>query len=140
MAYPCILEGKLTVCYSKNLKMDFVMLLRLFRNEQSVLFMAKSMFPMPFFDILRNIRGKVFVAVVTEVGLKEILGHIERFSAVILSDLDVNNFELAFLKKHCQKFKRTVMVITRMDVGVPFMSDVLVDSMRFSEVFYEDFR
>ena len=127
-------RGGFACCISKDAKMDFVVAYRYSHHERCVLVIAKDPFPMPLFDVLREIRGKVFMRIEERVCVGEILGNTDNFGLVILSGMYLNRFEVMFLHKHLSTGTKRLLHLVRGEVDLP-VGRVRIERIRYTEVF-----
>ena len=68
----------------------------------------------------------------------EIIEHTKNFSAVLLSELHLNDFEVAFLCKYCKRYNKKLVILARKRMKLPFVNEASTGHADYSEVFCED--
>lgn len=80
----------------------------------------------------------MFIAIVQEINIKAITELLEKYDIIVLSDMHLNNFELAFIGSYCRYHNTKVVVLVR-DLSTPFASKYEIANNQVSEVFHEYF-
>lgn len=124
--------------YSKDQKTDFLIALKLLKGATRMLVVAQHPFPIPFFNVLREIRGRMFVAIVQKINIRAVAELLEMHDITVLSDMHLNNFELAFLNSYCRCNNKKAVALVR-EPSAPFASKYEIAGNQVSEVFYENF-
>lgn len=132
------MNSNFIVLYSKDKKTDFLIALMFLKSATRMLIVAQQPFPIPFFNVLREIRGRMFVAIVQKINIRAITELLDKYEILVLSDMHLNNFELAFVSSYCRCHNRKAIVFVR-ELSVPFASKYEIANNQASEVFYENF-
>lgn len=125
------------MCYSKNTRFDFLVVLKLCQDEHLMLLVTKDISFIPFLHILRRMRNKVFIMIRSRIDIQEITEKIKSFTAIAISDTEFNNFEMGFLHKLCKKEQKKILLLLRKNTNLPFVDTFNPGYINIREGFYE---